>query len=100
MLMDWVSKIPFSGTKEAFLGTIEPGNDGPAVFTLQADRPGVFNYTLTVDYTDDYGMHTTRQALQMVVTKPDSTPMIAVAAVILVIVAIVLVYWYRRRKEE
>lgn len=95
-----ISDIELPGTKEAFLGTIEPGNDAPAVFALQADRAGTFDYTLTIEYTDDYGAHTTRQALQMVVAERDAVPAIAITAAVLLIVALALVYWYRRRKEE
>jgi hypothetical protein len=95
-----IGDIALPGTKEAFLGTIEPGNDAPAVFALDADRAGAFDYTLTIEYADDYGVHTTRQALQMVVADRDPVPALAVAAAVLIIVALALIYWHRRRKEE
>ncbi|WP_292518544.1 S-layer protein [Methanoculleus sp.] len=94
-----VNGLPLPGTKEAFLGTIEPGNDGPAVFSLQADREGEFPYTLTVQYTDDYGPHTTRQDLNLTVGESNTVPTIAIAAVVLIIAAVAAVFWYRRRKE-
>ena len=95
-----VENLSLPGSKEAFLGTIEPGNDGPAVFTLQTDEAGVFDYTLIVQYTDDYGAHTTRQALQVVVAESNPFSVIAVAAAALIAVVAVAVLWYRRRKEE
>ncbi|MDV2480765.1 S-layer protein [Methanoculleus sp. Wushi-C6] len=95
-----VDEIPLPGTKEAFLGTIEPGNDAPAVFALEADRAGTFDYVLTIEYADDYGAHVTRQNLQMVVAERDPVPTIAAVAAVLIVAAAVLVLWRRRRKEE
>lgn len=95
-----IDDLPIPGTKEAFLGTIEPGNDGPAVFSLQAGRAGEFPYTLTIQYTDDYGAHTTKQALRMIVAEPNPVPAIAVAAAALIVVVVAALLWYRRRKEE
>ena len=95
-----IDDLDLPGTKEAFLGTIEPGNDGPAVFSLQAGRAGEFPYTLTIQYTDDYGAHTTKQALRMIVAEPNPVPAIAVAAAVLIIVVVAAFLWYRRRKEE
>ena len=52
------SIFPMSGGKEAYVGKIEPNNDAPAVFSLQAGDPGNYAYNLTVEYQDDYGVHT------------------------------------------
>ncbi len=95
-----IDDLAFVGTKEAFLGTIEPGNDGPAVFSLQTGRAGEFPYTLTIRYTDGYGEHTTGQALQMIVTEPGPVPAIAVAIAIIIIVIVVAAFWYRRGKGK
>ncbi|WP_244987725.1 COG1361 S-layer family protein [Methanoculleus chikugoensis] len=95
-----IEGLALSGSKEAFLGTIEPGNDGPAIFSLVADEAGEFGYTLVVRYTDDYGEHTVRQALQVVVAGQNPVPMIAVAAAVLIVAAAAALYWYRRRKGE
>lgn len=94
-----IEELSLPGSKEAFLGTIEPGNDGPAVFTLEADQEGEFPYTLAIHYTDEYGTHTTRQALQVVVAESNTLPLFAVAAVILIIAIVAAAFWYRRRKE-
>ncbi|HOI57247.1 MAG: CARDB domain-containing protein [Methanoculleus sp.] len=95
-----IEDLSLPGSKEAFLGTIEPGNDGPAVFALQADREGEFPYTLTIQYTDDYGAHTTEQALSMTVAESDALPFFAAVAAILIVAVVAAVFWYRRRKEE
>ncbi len=95
-----IEDLAFSGSKEAFLGTIEPGNDGPAIFSLVTGEAGEFGYTLVVQYTDDYGEHTVRQPLQIIVTGQNPVPVIAVAAAVLIVAVAVAIYWYRRRKEE
>ncbi|WP_067076714.1 COG1361 S-layer family protein [Methanoculleus horonobensis] len=95
-----IEDLALPGSKEAFLGTIEPGNDGPAIFSLVADEAGEFGYTLVVRYTDDYGEHTVRQPLQVVVTEQSPFPMIVAVAAALIVAAAAAIYWYRRRKEE
>ncbi|ABN58121.1 MAG: S-layer protein [Methanoculleus marisnigri] len=95
-----IEDLALPGSKEAFLGTIEPGNDGPAIFSLVADEAGEFGYTLVVRYTDDYGEHTVRQPLQVVVTEQSPFPMIVAVAAVLVVAVAAAIYWYRRRKEE
>ena len=50
--------LPMSGGKDAYVGKIEPNNDAPAVFALQAGNPGTYPYNLTVQYEDDYGVQT------------------------------------------
>ena len=75
--------LPFEGIREAFVGTIEPDNDAPAVFTLKATRSGEIAYHLNVTFTDDYGKHTISEPLSLSVQDKDGT---AVLALILVIV--------------
>lgn len=95
-----IEGLSLPGSKEAFLGTIEPGNDGPAVFSLEAGEAGAFDYTVVIRYTDDYGEHTVTQALNMTVAESNTLPAIAAVAAVLIVVATAAVFWYRRRKEE
>jgi len=92
--------LPLPGTKEAFVGKIEPNNDAPAPFNLQADRSGDIPYILTLEYTDDYGPHQAQQELHLNVYNRDSTPVI-IGAVILLILAGGFAYWFLvlRKKE-
>ncbi|HWQ66617.1 MAG TPA: S-layer protein [Methanospirillum sp.] len=77
--------IPMSGGKDAYVGKIEPNNDAPAVFALQAGEPGTYPYTLTVRYEDDYGVQTQNETLQMTVLDGDSGGMIPILILILII---------------
>ncbi len=92
--------IPLPGTKEAFVGKIEPNNDAPAPFNLQADRSGDIPYTLTIQYEDDYGSRQEQQSLHLNVYNKDSTPVI-IGIIILVILAGGFAYWFFvfRKKE-
>ena len=92
--------LPLPGTKEAFVGKIEPNNDAPAPFNLQADRSGDIPYILTLEYTDDYGPHQSQQQLHLNVYNKDSTPVI-IGAIILLILAGGFTYWFLvfRKKE-
>ncbi len=85
--------LPMSGGKDAYVGKIEPDNDAPAVFALQAGNPGTYPYNLTVRYEDDYGVQTQTETLQMTVIDGDSTGLI-VAILLILIIGGVGGYWY------
>jgi hypothetical protein len=85
--------LPMSGGKDAYVGKIEPNNDAPAVFSLQAGNPGTFPYNLTVRYEDDYGVQTQTETLQMTVMGGDSTGLI-VAVLLILILGGGGGYWY------
>lgn len=78
-------EVPLSGTKEAFVGKIEPGNDAPAPFVLQADRAGDIPCRLTINYEDDYGKGRVEQEIRLYVIGSGGIP--AAAWVLLVLIA-------------
>lgn len=88
--------LPFTGTKTAFLGKIEPDNDAPAIFNLRADDAGNYRYNLTVRYEDDLGTHELNEELNLVVYPVGSIP---VLAVILFVIAAAGVYWFFIRRK-
>ena len=47
--------LPLPGNNESFIGTVEPGNDAPAVFNLVARESGSVEYTLSTTFEDDEG---------------------------------------------
>jgi hypothetical protein len=85
--------LPMSGGKDAYVGKIEPNNDAPAVFALQAGNPGTYPYNLTVRYEDDYGVQTQTETLQVTVLDGNSSGLIA-AIVLILIIGCVGGYWY------
>jgi hypothetical protein len=84
--------LPMSGGKDAYVGKIEPNNDAPAVFALQAGNPGTFPYNLTVQYEDDYGVQTRNEILGMTVNDGDPTGLIV--AILLILILSGGGYWY------
>ena len=85
--------LPMSGGKDAYVGKIEPNNDAPAVFALQAGNPGTYPYNLTVRYEDDYGVQTRTETLHMTVLDGNSTGPI-VALFLILVIGCVGGYWY------
>ncbi len=94
-----IENVSLSGSKRAFMGTIEPNNDAPAIFSLQADEAGEFNYTLLISYTDDFGPHATRQDLQLMVLEQSPSDLLIPIVIAIVLVVAFAIYWYRRRRE-
>ncbi len=95
-----IDGLPLEGSREAFMGTIDPNNDAPAVFSLTANATGTFDYTLIISYTDDFGTHTTEEALQIAVARSDNTLLIAAVVLVLVAAAVAFWWWRRRQREE
>lgn len=96
--VDATIEVPLSGTKEAFVGKIEPGNDAPAPFNLQADRAGDIPYTLTISYEDDYGTDRIEQELHLNINRTDNLPMI-LGIVLILLIAGIGAYWYFFRRK-
>ena len=78
--------LPVSGTKEAFIGKIKPGNDAPAVFSLDAPKKaGDLNYNLTVTYDDDLGTHETTENLILSVRSADHSATLAGIIILMIL---------------
>jgi len=89
--------LPFPGSLDAFVGRIEPNNDAPAVYALEAGDPGTYAYNLSVQYEDDYGVHTHEETLRLTV-QGGSSPLPLLAVIVLAL-AVVGAAWYLRRKR-
>jgi len=89
--------IPFEGTKEAFVGTIGPDNDAPAVFTLKATQAGDIPFDLTIKYKDDFGIHEEVIPLHVFVGERDGSGMI-ILLILVVLAGAGFLYWRRQRQ--
>ena len=49
--------LPMDGSKEAFIGKIQPNNDAPAIFSVKVQDAGDLPYALNVTYNDEWGQH-------------------------------------------
>jgi hypothetical protein len=91
--------LPFGGTKTAFLGKIEYGEDAPAVFNLQANSAGDYEYKLTLEYEDDLGKHEEVQELEITIYENERNGTILVSFVVIIVVVFIY-FTYREWKEE
>jgi hypothetical protein len=89
--------LPISGTREAFLGTIKPGNDAPALFRLGSASAGEHKYNVTIDFSDDWGNHTVTRPLAISVTPADYSGLV-IGIIILAVLAGGAWYLFFRKK--
>jgi hypothetical protein len=90
-------EIPLPGTRKVFIGSIKPGNDAPAVFTLEADRSGEIPGILNVTYRDDFGTRSLEEPVMLRVGGSDATGLILVAVLVLAAAGLGAYYLLSRR---
>ena len=86
------------GAKEIFIGSIDKNSDAPAVFHLTSREGGEIPVTITISYTDDYGVHTVTQDTRFAVS-PAGSPLLPVAVIALAAGA-GIAYWYLRIRKR
>ena len=92
--------LPMTGTKQAFIGKIKPGNDAPAVFSLDGAKGGTYEYTTIITYVDDLGTHTISSPMSVRVIPEDNTGMFLLVLLIIIVGGILAYrYWYLPRKN-
>ncbi|MFY9800132.1 MAG: hypothetical protein WAK10_02670 [Methanoregula sp.] len=89
--------LPIAGTREAFLGTIKPGNDAPALFRLGSAPSGEHMYNVTIDFSDDWGNHTVTRPLAISVTPADYSGLV-IGITIIAVLAIGAWYLFFKKK--
>ena len=94
--------LPFEGNREAYIGKIKPGNDAPAVFSLDSVAAGEYEYSLLVSYEDDTGMHESVYPLTLSVKENGDLTGLIVGIIIIIAAAAGGYYYfvYRKREEE
>jgi hypothetical protein len=88
--------LPMEGTRQAFIGKIKKENDAPAIFTITPEKPGDYEYNLSVNYTDEWGEHTQNQTLHLIVSSTDSLGSVIIVTVILAGGVFFIIFWRRR----
>lgn len=92
-----VVDLPFTGTKESFIGKIKPGNDAPAVFTLDAKGTGTYVYRVNITSTDDWGTATVTRQMELTVYRSDGTWIAVIVLIVLTIGGYFGYRWWKRR---
>jgi len=85
---------PFSGTKTAFIGSVDKNSDAPAVFYLQATKDGTVPANLTISYQDDFGAHEITE--QAAVATASGQGLLPAAAILIALGILGAAYWYLR----
>lgn len=92
--------LPMTGIKQSFIGKIKPGNDAPAVFALDGEKGGTYDYTTTITYTDDLGTHTITKPMSLHITPEDFSGLIIMVLVLVLAGGFIAYrYWYLPRKS-
>jgi len=89
---------PFSGTKEAFIGSIDKNSDAPAVFYLTATQAGEVPVVVNISYDDDYGSHSVIE--NATITVASSGFLAAVIGLIIIMAGAGAAYWYLRLRKR
>jgi hypothetical protein len=90
-------EIPLRGTTKVFIGTIKPGNDAPAVFTLEADLSGEIPGILNITYRDDFGTRSLEEPVTLLVKGSDAIGLALVAVLALAAAGLGAYYLQVRR---
>jgi uncharacterized membrane protein len=91
--------LPMTGTKQAFIGKIKPGNDAPAVFMLDGGHGGSYGYNVSIIYADDLGTHTITRSMELRVTPEDRSGTIIMLVIIALLGLAAYKFWYLPRKN-
>lgn len=79
----------FKGVKQAFIGTLEPDEDGPAVFTFIAEEPGRFEFPAIIKYSDDFGKKEISTILSIEVLEKESK----LKVILISLIPIAIIVW-------
>ncbi len=91
---------PFEGGKEAFMGTLESDEDGPAVFTFIANKKGEFEFPVKINYEDDFGSHQIVSKLNVNILGASTNWINILFIFIIIIVIIAFILYYLKTKED
>lgn len=92
---------PFKGIKQSFLGTLEAGEDGPAVFTFIVTEPGDYVIPITISYQDDFGNHEIEKEVKLTIIESDDEWKAILALFIgVLIIVLILINHFRVKKKK
>lgn len=94
---------PFKGIKESFIGTLDSNEDGPAVFTLIADKSGDFEIPVRISYKDDFGDDEIQTKININILKKKINWFLIIFLIVLILLTIWGIRNYtklRRTKNE
>ncbi len=90
---------PFQGIKESFLGTLEPDEDGPAVFTFIAKKSGEFEIPVKISYKDDFGTNEIQSKINITILRKKINWFLIIFIIILITFSIWAFKHYSKLKR-
>lgn len=89
------------GTREAFIGKLEGNDDAPAIFSFIPRRSGDMEYTVLIEYEDDFGKHSIKHDLTMSVkgTSPYRVLLLLIAILLMIAGGYLLQDRYKKGKD-
>jgi len=93
--------LPMTGTRQSYVGRIDAGDEGLAVFMLDGGPAGSYAYNVSVTYIDDTGTHTETRQMTLRVSRDDSFWLVIPLLLIIIVVCILVYrYWYVRHGSD
>jgi len=94
------SSHPFQGVKESFIGTLDPNEDGPAIFTFVADKYGEFEIPIKLTYKDDFGEKEINTSIIIVILEKQGIFGKILFGLIILLIIIWAIYYYFKTKKS
>jgi len=91
----------FQGVKQTFIGTLDPDEDGPAIFTFITDEAGEFEFPLVISYYDDFGEKEFKTNINLsILNKKSGIGMTIFTIIILGIIGWAVFYFLKVKKSK
>ncbi len=91
---------PFKGSKQSFIGALDPDEDGPAVLTFIPDKVGEFEFPVIISYKDDYGNNEKKTNISFTVLKKESNIGAIIFAILIIAIFGAGIYYFIKTKKS
>ncbi|MBU0929571.1 MAG: hypothetical protein KJ623_00690 [Nanoarchaeota archaeon] len=90
----------FKGIKESYIGTLQPDEDSPVVFTFIPSKKGEYNIPVTITYLDDFGRKDILTEINLVIFKKETNVGLIVLILVLIGGVIGGVYYFLKKSKK
>ncbi len=89
----------FQGLKQSFIGSLSSNEDGPAILTFIADKPGEFEFPVTISYKDDFGKHEIETKITLNILKKKSNIGVIILVIFIIAIFGLGIYYFIKTKK-
>ncbi|MBT3405049.1 hypothetical protein HN832_03955 [archaeon] len=90
----------FQGLKQSFIGTLEPDEDGPAIFTFIVDKSGEQTFPVLISYYDDFGENQIEREINISVLKKPTNILFILFWIIILALFVGGIYYFSKVKKS